>query len=507
VRLSHHVALCLLLTLPCAARADDIGPDQAKALQQQLKSWLTSLLGPTVKLPDMPWQVTGEHDHYKIAWPIPGLDNPAGPVAVTASVRPLDGGRWSIDDVQAPPAASFTVTVPETPGDLAKGGPMKVAYTIGKQDIHATIDPNLATPSTLHADVGAVAITTDNATQHQEQHVDRYLADATLKPAQNGRVDVAMSGAMEGWRSAATVNGGEAMAIAAKSIRAKGEIDGVSRDRVAALLAAAGATLGALPPDVIQKGSKAELPASAKAQARLAIAALQDMMTAVNLEETIDGLQVEVAGMGSVAMQHILIGFGGDAPAGKLHVWFDIGLDGLKTAVLPPKIAAYLPQHIEVRPSLSGVRTADLAKLATDATEDDSDDRVTADIAALFAHGGAVLGIEALSFDLGPAKLEGTGQITMLTPTTWHGEAHLSATGLDELTTQARTNPDLQQAIPILIMLRGLAKPDGDHLVWNVVSDGPSLTVNGLDLSQLGGGGDKPKGKSPGGQPGQPSKR
>ncbi len=84
-------------------------------------------------------------------------------------------------------------------------------------------------------------------------------------------------------------------------------------------------------------------------------------------------------------------------------------------------------------------------------------------------------------------------------PTSWHGEAHLVATGFDELSTQARTNPDLQQALPALIMLRGLAKPDGKRLVWDIVSDGPTVTVNGLDLSQLGRG-DKPKGK-PGQKP------
>ena len=100
------------------------------------------------------------------------------------------------------------------------------------------------------------------------------------------------------------------------------------------------------------------------------IEALQGMLTAARLEETVDGLQVEVAGMGGMAVQHILIGFGGEAPDGKLHVWFDIGLDGLNAPTLPPKIAAYLPQHVEMRPSLSGVQTADLAKLATDATED-----------------------------------------------------------------------------------------------------------------------------------------
>jgi len=59
VRLSRHIALCLMLLLPCAAHADDIGPDQAQALQRQLKAWLTGLLGPSVPLSDMPWQITG----------------------------------------------------------------------------------------------------------------------------------------------------------------------------------------------------------------------------------------------------------------------------------------------------------------------------------------------------------------------------------------------------------------------------------------------------------------
>jgi hypothetical protein len=506
VRLSHYVALCLLLLPPCAARADDIGPEQAQALQQQLKDWLAGLLGPTVKLPDMPWRITGEHDHYQLTWPIPGVENPADKPAVTASIRPLDGGRWSIDDVKAPSAAKFTVTVPDKPDDLTTGSPMKIAYTIGTQDTHAAIDPNLATPSTLHVDIGAIAVTADNAKQHQEQHIDRYLTDTTLQSAQNGRLDLTTDGTIEGWKSAASVNGGEAMAIAAKSIHATGRIEGVSRDRVAALLAASGALFGALPPDMIQKGSKAELPPPAKAQLRLVIAALQDVMTAASMHETVDGLQVELAGKGGVAVQHLQIGFGGEAPNGKLHAWFDIGLDGLNTPTLPPKMAAYLPQHIEIQPSLSGVQTADLAKLATDATEDAADDRFSSDMAALFAHGGAVIGIETLSFDLGPAKVEGTGHVTMSSPSTWNGVAHLSATGLDDLMSQARTNPDLQQALPVLIMLRGLAKPDGGRLVWDIVSDGPSVTVNGLDLSQLTGG-DKPKAKPPGAQPGQPPSR
>jgi hypothetical protein len=57
----------------------------------------------------------------------------------------------------------------------------------------------------------------------------------------------------------------------------------------------------------------------------------------------------------------------------------------------------------------------------------------------------------------------------------------------------------------VLLMLRGLAKPDGDRLVWQITSEGTSVTVNGIDLSQLGG--DRSKGKQPNVQPGQPQRR
>jgi hypothetical protein len=208
--------------------------------------------------------------------------------------------------------------------------------------------------------------------------------------------------------------------------------------------------------------------------------------------------------MGGMSMKHFLLGFGGEAPGGKLHAWLHLAMDELTSPSLPPKVAPYLPHHIEIKPSVSGVQTADLHKLALDATEEGADtDSLEPDIQALFSRGGINVGLETLSFDLGPAKVEGTGHLTVLSANTWHGEAHVTATGLDDLTAQARTNPDLQQALPVLIMLRGMSKPDGKKLVWDIVSDGPTVTVNGLDLSQMGGA-DKP---APNGKPGQKPKR
>ena len=91
MRLSRFIALCLLLLLPAAARADDIGPAQAQALSQQLKDWLAGLFGPSVKLPELPWQITGAGDHYVLTVRIPAL--PAR--VVTWRPRPTCD-RWRV---------------------------------------------------------------------------------------------------------------------------------------------------------------------------------------------------------------------------------------------------------------------------------------------------------------------------------------------------------------------------------------------------------------------------
>ena len=506
MRLPHIAALCLLLLLPFGARADDIGPDQAQALQQQLKNWLAGLLGPGVKLPEPPWRITGEHDHYVITWPIPGLTSPAGEVATTANVRPLDGGRWSIEALKLPPSGTFTMTIPNG-GDDGKGASMDLQFSIGRQDTHGVIDPGLASASTLHSEFGDLVVSSTNAKQRQEQRFDRYVVDTTLTPTQNGRLDLTTAATAGGWKSASEISGGTPIAIGIQTLRAAARINGVNRERVAGLLAAVGGLIGALPSDIATKQDKSDLPAPARAQLRQLVDSLQDMLTAISIEESVDGLQVEIAGMGGLSMKHFLLGFGGESPDGRLHVWLNIGLDELASPSLPPKVATFLPHHVAIKPTLSGVLTADLHKLAVDATEEGADtDSLEPDIAAIFSHGGVELGIETLSFDLGPAQVQGTGHVTVLSPDSWHGEAHLVATGLDDLSTQARTNPDLQQALPVLIMLRGLAKADGKTLVWDIVSDGPTVTVNGLDLSQMGNG-DKPKGKPPATKPGQKPSR
>jgi hypothetical protein len=492
VRLPRLVALCILLFLPSGGWADEIGPAQAQSLQQQLRDWLTGFAGGSAKLSQLPFQITAQHDHYVIRWPIPDLTSQAGEAEGTANVRPLSGGRWSIDDVRLPASGTFGVAMP----GAGQSAPVKVEFSIAQQATRGVIDPGFASASSLRTELGETMVRWESAGQHQEQRVDHYLADAKVTPVRDGLLDVAIEMASDGWKSAAQIDTATPVAIAAQTIRGGGRIKGLNRQRLGPLFAATSGLIGALPRDLQSDGLRSRLPPAVLMQARLIVEALQDILVAVDFAETFEGVQVEVAGLGGVSIKRFSLGFGGEAPDGRLHTWIEVGLNDLASPSLPKTVAALLPRHVEIKPSLSGVLTTDLHKLMLDATADDGGIyRLAPDIDAIFSHGGVDLGVEALGFDLGPAKVAGIGHVAVLSPGTWHGEAHLVATGFDELSARAQADPDLQRVLPVLIMLRGLAKPDGDRLVWDVVSDGPSLTVNGLELSELGGG--KPRAKPP----------
>ena len=114
----------------------------------------------------------------------------------------------------------------------------------------------MASASTLHAEFGDLVVSSNSAKQRQEQRFDRYVADTSLTPAQNGRLDLTMDATIGGWKSASEISGGTPMAIGIQTMRATGRINGVNRERVAGLLAAVGGLVGALPPDIATKAGQ-----------------------------------------------------------------------------------------------------------------------------------------------------------------------------------------------------------------------------------------------------------
>ena len=220
-----------------------------------------------------------------------------------------------------------------------------------------------------------------------------------------------------------------------------------------------------------------------RAALRQVIESLRDVFDGVQGEGTIEGLHLAIAMLGEAAIKRLHFGLGGEAPQGSLHGWLEVALDGLAIPDLPPELQVLMPKHVELRPAVRGVPMQPLLQLGLDATQPDADEaRLQAQAEALLAH-GVTIALESLAFDLGPANVRGTGEIMVKGPDDYRGEAHVTATGLDGLIDKARNDPLLQQGMPVLIILRGFAKPEGDHLVWNVVAEGDAITVNGIPLS------------------------
>jgi hypothetical protein len=51
----------------------------------------------------------------------------------------------------------------------------------------------------------------------------------------------------------------------------------------------------------------------------------------------------------------------------------------------------------------------------------------------------------------------------------------------------AKTQPALKRALPMILLARGMARPQGDRLLWDIAYTKGHVTVNGTDLSALTG--------------------
>jgi hypothetical protein len=457
-------ASLVLGTLPAHA---DTGPDQAQAaaLTSQLRDWLRGMAGPQATLPDL--RATAEGDHFLLTVPIGGL---AGPDRdVTAKLHPLDGGRWAADDVLLPADTSLTTH--------GRGGPTQVHVTIAGQQSHGTIDPTLATPSTLVTGLRGIAVDSDSAGQKRTQRFDSYDQTLTLRPAAGDKLDIDEDGDAEGWKTAQTLPDGRIVASGARKLSGSIHVVGLDRSQAATL----GPVLGAL--------SAAPTPERTE-RLRALVVALHGLIASLKFDETIEGMQVAVAGQGNAEIDRLHLGFDSAAPQGNLAASASVGLDGLTLPALSPAAASLAPKHVKLGVSLAGVSASALNDLALAALLPGADPSTLApQIDALFADPGATggprVGIDALGFDLGPAQIEGHASAVALSPTDVRGTARITVTGFDALVTQMQGDPSLQQVLPFLILARGMSRSEGATLIWDIVFTPQGLTVNGVDPRAL----------------------
>lgn len=489
------------------ARAEDATDEQAEQLEQQVRAWLAELAGPHVHLPDRPLEITAEDDHFRLRLP---LDEIAAGSAVTMSggpitalAKPLDGGRWAIDSFQIP--SPFSVSYP-----LPNGGDTTMTYTLDEQTQHAVFDPSLATASTWDGTIKGYATRSEGPQGTQSTRMEELVNHQTWQPAEGGRLNVLaeFDGKLLTVNSVAPKVG--LVSFSAEKLHGSAHMDELQPERLRPILRAVfdllpvamqqaretaadkpakrkrlGDPAGKLKPAEAHHDAM-KLPPEARDSVRAALVAMRDLTDGFGEKIAFDNLNIEAAGHGGHAAR-MEAGMGISAPDGLLTLRLNFALDGLDSPDIPAGVYRdYLPRHIALSPRIGGVVGNDLIDLLIASVDSNGHDpALQAQADELLNKGPITVGLDDLALDFGPVTLKGSGAMRIVSRTDYSGDARLTATGIDAMIKQAGTTPELQQAVPVLILLKGVSQPDGDKLVWNISYRDGKMLVNNTDLSQM----------------------
>jgi hypothetical protein len=421
-------------------------------------------------------QIVAAGDRYRLALPLAGLGGED--TTITADLRPIDGQRWSATDIHLPANSVLTMRVPVPPpaGQAAgsKGTEkLRLHVTIASQDSRAQVDPTLATPSTLISALHGIAVEGETGGSRQTQRIDDYASTVVVQPLAENRMTIGASGDATGWRLAQDTPMGGALAVGARRLSGTATLAGMDRARAASLGAAIGTLAGAPTP-------------RRDAALRAVVLALHGAMDEARFDETIEGIQIALTGLGDATMDKMRLGWDSAVPDGTLTSRVTLGVDGLSLPGLPQAAAELAPHHLVVGVSVSGLATGALETLALAAlTPGATVARLSPQIDALLADpgrtGGPTLTVDTLAFDSGPARLQAHGSVVALSQTDLRGTARIAITGFDALADKVRGDPGLRSAFAFMVLARGLARAEGPTLIWDVVFTPNGLTVNGVD--------------------------
>ena len=491
----------LVLAAPAAGRAADVTPEQARTLEGEIRAWFAGMTGPGVPIKSSPIQVTPEGDRFRLTAPPAGTAMPVkGWPTTTGTAQPADGGRWTIAGLQMQSPATFTVEAPQQPAKPgAKAGPPNpTTYTLSyaTQDGGGTWDPTFATPTEIKTASTGFRLVSDTAGVKQVTTIDGTASTTTLTPVADGRVDAAMNVTATGYsmRNGAsdTAGGPAAIQAAARQVKVALMLAGVSREQTAQIIPALVrfAPPAGTPPSA--KSPPAGTPPGAKAPpnpegVRLLILALRGLASGMTLTEVLDDFKVEGPGVSFTASQ---IRFGADLKGqGEfLAGTIDIGLDGMALPGMGlDAFEEVLPRHVALRPVVSNVPTQALLQLLQAAIEKPDGGTPPALVQAIFSGGGIKTGLESFAVDIGGASFAGKADISIPSPNAVSGTAQVTATDVDALLAKVQNIPALGQAVPVIVLAKGIGRTEGGKMVWDMKFDGGTVLVNGVDLTKMGG--------------------
>ncbi len=501
-----------VFALSTGVQAQTVTSADAIRLEAQVQAWLSDLIGPALVRGARPVRISPAGDHYDVSVPLPLAADPgAPPAAYTASVRPAANGTFAFEQLRVSSPLAFTLNV-QVPADKDANTPAKtvpVAYRlqVDGQDGRGTYDPSFATPSVMTQTVQSLRLEAKGAEIDQVTTVGPTTSTTTIRPVGEGRVDMLIDGVLQAYALRSALPNGAELNLGAERVRLNMAMNGVSRERAATLLRTSVQILEqtGLPAAVPGASGGRPTPKVAPGLIRAYLDSLQDFASSMTLDETLEKLTVNAMGV-PVTVAMARIGLDAKSDKGRMQGAMDFGVEGIGLGdVGLGAMQALIPSRVAIRPVISNVDVAALMRMLQ--TMSEGNDPAGADIAAMFAQGGLVTGLESFSVDVGGARFKGQGKLTLAAPSPagMTGTAQIVAEKFDALVQTIQAIPDLAQGgVPLLVFAKGIGRNVGDTLVWDVsYADGKAL-VNGVDLSAMAGGGAP---AAPGGAPKGPPPR
>lgn len=476
LRRAALVAVILAPTLPLVAWAQAT-PDRAAMLQQQIQDWLQSTLGTPAKPGRTPVRVTAAGDHFNVAVPLGTA--PDAPV-MTGKMTDAGSGRWAIDDISIPSPSVFRYMLPpsKTPG--APTGEITSTVTVGSQQQHALLDPTFATPSTSTSTIKDMSITTAGTNLTQLTHIDGGTGTATMTPVSDGRVDVAINSALDGYSmKMSTGENATPVAVAMGKVSVIANLAGVSRERAMEIAHEVSSKL----PNATPQPAPQAAPDNQKMAALLI--SLADLAKGVSVDEKMSDLTVTTSNI-TGTLKLLSIGLTSTTAAGKVQARMPLAAEGL---TLPDiglgNMASLIPTKLAFTPSIGAVPTDALMQVSRKlaAKQDPAGD----DIAALFSQGPITANIEDMSLDMAGASFTGGFSTLVTSPNKFSGTGRIAAVDIDKLQQAMAADPQTAQFAPVVIFLKGIGRSEQSRLVWDVIYNDGRLLVNGQDMATLMG--------------------
>lgn len=495
---------CSLLLAASPTRAQAVLPpaapspaEQAAAVQDQLHQWMVGLLGPQAAESLRQLRVTAETDALRVELPLgrmqagrPGWTLDAAPLVAT--VRPLDGGRWQVLSAQAllPLRAQGPAPRPasrKTP-PARQGAPGPDAATMdwslrgSEQKTTGVLDPTLQTASTFETSLRDLESRTDSAGGEQISRTASLTARYGWEPTGADRLHVFWKASREDHRISFRPPQQPPFEISIARTDDAASAEDVSFVRLGTLLRAVVGLVEAQPSDA---ETACELPPGVQALLRQVAGDMPDLLGRFEASVQMHGIAAASASFRGALAEMDLETHGEPTGDGMFRLAVRQTLEGLESPLIPPAMHDLVPHKLVLAGDVAGLPGREFSALLAGALEKDAPPPSNEAFAALLRRGPLTLGLDELDFDVGPATITAHGELRLPSLEEFAGTLHIRMTGLDALMARARGDQQLARMVPMLAMLKGFGRPEGEATVWDIVADQGRTLVNGTDLDAL----------------------